>query len=267
MQTVTNHRIEIAYEILNAEAAKIPICFIAGLGGTRQSVMRPAQSFSGDRPVVLHDHRGTGQSAKPLGVYSIEAMASDVIAVMDDAGIAKAHMAGFSTGGAICQVLAIDYPGRVQSVAMCCTWPKSDAFFRHQFNCRKQVLLELGTEAVMRLSSFALHDPKYFTDNYDAIVEWEDRAIAGAGPREVDAERMDAIMAHDQRDRLDQIKAPAIVMCARNDAVCPDYYSKDLAERIPGAELKLYDDGGHFFFNARADDFDTDLAAFIARHE
>jgi len=267
MLNVDNDGVEIAYEILNGESSKTPICFIAGLGGVRQSVMSPASVFAKDRPVVLHDHRGTGQSAKPLGVYSIETMASDMIAVLDDAGIEKAHFAGFSTGGAICQVLTLNYPDRVQSVALCCTWPKSDHFFRRQFECRKQMLLEQGTDAVMRLASVSLHDPKYFTDHYEEVVQWEDRAIAGAGPREVDAERMDAIIAHDQLDRLGQITRPTIIMCARNDAVCPDYNSKLMAEVIPQAELKLYEDGGHFFYVARADEFNADLAGFVARHE
>lgn len=267
MPVVDNEGVEISYEILNAESSKTPICFIAGLGGVRQSVMSPASAFAKDRPVVLHDHRGTGQSAKPLGVYSIETMASDVIAVLDDAGIEKAHFAGFSTGGAICQILALDYPDRVQSVALCCTWPKSDHFFKRQFECRKQVLLELGTEAAMRLSSPALHDPKYFTDHYEDVAQWEDLAIANAGPSDVDAERIDAIIAHDQLDRLDQINSPTIVMCARNDAVCPDYNSKQLAEIIPGAELKLYENGGHLFFVARADEFNADLSQFVSRHD
>jgi len=267
MAVVDSGGVEISYEILNPDDAGVPIFFIAGLNGRRASCMKQAVPFSRERPVVLHDHRGTGQSAKPRGVYSIENMAADVVAIMDDAGIDKAHLVGTSTGGAIIQVACIDYADRVQSAAICCSWPKSDHFFRRQFEMRKLVLLELGTEAITRLANTTLNDPKYFTEHYDEILEKEADAIANAGPPEVDAERIDAIIAHDQLDRLGQIDVPVIVIGAKNDSVCPPYLSEQLAEAIPGAELKLYEDGGHFFYLVYDEEFNGDIRRFIAKHE
>ena len=267
MAVVVSGGVEISYEVLNPDGAGVPIFFIAGLNGMRASCMKQAGPFSRERPVVVHDQRGTGQSGKPLGVYSVENMAADVIAIMDDAGIDKAHLVGTSTGGAIIQVACLDYPERVQSAAICCSWPKSDYFFLRQFEMRKLVLLNLGTEALTRLAATTLNDPKYYTEHYDEILEKEAYAIAHAGPPEVDAERIDAIMAHDQLDRLGQITAPVIVIGAKNDAVCPPYFSEQLAGAIPGAELKLYDDGGHFFYLVYDGDFNDDIRRFIARHE
>ncbi len=194
-------------------------------------------------------------------------MAADVIAIMDDAGIAKAHMVGTSTGGAIIQVLCIDNPDRVQSAAICCSWPKSDHFFIRQFEMRKRILLNLGTEALMLLTSTVLNDPKYFTEHYDEILEKEATHLANAGPSEVDAERIDAIIAHDQIDRLVRITVPVIVIGSKNDAVCPPYFSEQIAEAIPTAELKLYEDGGHFFYLVYADEFNDDIRHFIAKNE
>ena len=78
MGLVISDGVEIAYEILNSGGPGLPVFFIAGLGGARSSCMKQAVPFSNQRPVVLHDHRGTGNSAKPLGVYSVENMAADV---------------------------------------------------------------------------------------------------------------------------------------------------------------------------------------------
>lgn len=267
MATVDSGGVEISYEILNPESPKVPVFFIAGLGGTRGMFFNQSPAFAAERPVVLHDHRGTGESAKPLGVYTVPNMAADIVAIMDDAGIAKAHMVGTSTGGAIIQVLCLDYADRVQSAAICCSWPKSDAYFLRQFEMRKRVLAEMGNEALTMMTTPALNDPKFFTDHYDAIVESEKIMIATAPPPEVAAERIDAIMAHDQINRLDAINVPVTVVCAKNDAVTPPYYSVDMAARIPEAELKLYEDGGHFFFMVHVDAFNTDIADFIARHE
>lgn len=267
MAVVNSGGVDIVYDILNPDGPGVPIFFIAGLGGLRAHVASQSQPFAKQRPVVVHDHRGTGDSAKPEGVYSVAAMASDIVAIMDDAGIAKAHMCGFSTGGAIVQVLCIDHGARVQSGAICCSWPKSDHYFLRSFEMRKRVLLELGTEASIRNASPALYDPRFFTEHYDLVLEREALGIAKAGPPRIDAERIDAIMAHDQLGRLGRIDVPVIVMGARNDAVTPPYFSEQLAQAIPGARLEMFDDGGHFFFQMHADRFNRLLADFIAANE
>ena len=41
----------------------------------------------------------------------------------------------------------------------------------------------------------------------------------------------------------------------------------DAAVTYSGAELKLYEDGGHFFFMVHVDEFIADIADFMARHE
>ena len=182
---------------------------------------------------------GTDSSGKALGVYSVANMAKDVIAIMDATGIEKAHMVGTSTGGAIAQVLCIDYPQRVQSAAVCCSWMKCDHFFRRQFEMRKRILLSMGTEALMLLTSTTLNDPKWFTEHYDELLEREKGLLERAGPPAVDAERIDAILAFDESARLNRIKTPVTVVGSKNDAVCPPYYSEQLAAAMAGWAKRL----------------------------
>lgn len=267
MATVNSGGVDIVYEVLNPDGPGVPIFFISGLGGLRAHVASQSGPFSRERPVVVHDHRGTGQSGKPSGVYTVPNMAADIIAIMDDAGIGKAHVCGFSTGGAIVQVLCIDHADRIQSGAICCSWPKSDHFFKRCFEMRKRVLLELGPEANTRNSSTVLYDPRFFTEHYDVVVAREEMAIRNPNPPQIDAERIDAIMAHDQFDRLGRIKVPVLVAGARNDVVCPSYFSEQMAAAIPGARLELFDDGGHFFFQMHQDRFNGLIREFIAANE
>lgn len=267
MARVNSGGVEIVYDIMNANGPGVPVFFIAGLNGMRQACMKQAIPFSRGRPVVVQDQRGTGESGKALGIYSVQNMAKDVIAIMHDAGIKKAHMVGTSTGGAIAQVLCIDYAERVQSAAICCSWIKCDHFFRRQFEMRKRILLSMGTEALMLLTSTTLNDPKWFTEHYDELIEREKGLLERAGPAEVDAERIDAILAFDESKRLGRITTPVTVIGAKNDAVCPPYYSEQLAAAIPGATLSLYEDGGHFFYLVYAERFNAEVQDFIARHE
>ena len=113
MARVSSSGVEIAYDIMNANGAGVPVFFLAGLNGMRQACMKQAIPFSRERPVIVQDQRGTGESDKPRGVYSVGNFAKDVIAIMDAACIERAHMVGTSTGGAIAQVLCIDYAERV----------------------------------------------------------------------------------------------------------------------------------------------------------
>jgi aminoacrylate hydrolase len=267
MPVVNSGGVDIDYEILNPDSPKTPVFFISGLGGARGSWPLQAEPFSKERPVVLHDHRGTGNSAKPPGVYSVENMAGDVIAVMDAAGIESAHLVGSSTGGAIIQVIAIDHPGRVRSAAICSSWPKSDDFFRRQFTIRKKVLLEMGWEVYTRISALSLNSPKYFNDNFAELEEKENLAIQNAPPAEIMAERIDAIIAHDQMDRLGRIAAPTLIAVAQDDACTPPYYSDQLVDKIPGAKLKIFETGGHFVYMACPEEFNAAIREFIEKND
>ena len=172
MATVESHGVIIDYEILNPERNETPVFFISGLGGIRSSWVKQLSPFMSRGPVVLHDHRGTGKSEKPSGVYSVEKMAEDIITIMDDLSIEKAHMVGTSTGGAIIQVLCIKFRKRIQSGVIASSWPKSDPYFIRQFEIRKEILLNMGWKTHNRLSSFTLYSPEYFSNNFKEIQEF-----------------------------------------------------------------------------------------------
>src|SRR6202050_4613981 len=78
-----------------------------------------AQSFR----TIAFDNRGIGQSDVPPGVYPIPLMASDAAAVLDAAGVQRAHIFGVSMGGIIAQEFALQHPERVLSLILGCTAP------------------------------------------------------------------------------------------------------------------------------------------------
>ena len=267
MSTVNSDGVAIDYEVINPRHSGTPVFLISGLGGIRASWTKQIEAFSANRPLILHDHRGTGESEKPSGVYSVPKMAKDIIAIMDDLEIEKAHLVGSSTGGAIIQVLCIEHSDRVKSGSIVSSWPKSDAYFIRQFSVRKEVLLAMGWDTYTRFSTFTLHSPLFFTDNFEEIQTQENLSIANAPPAEIMAERIDCIIAHDQLDRLGQIKLPVLVAVARDDVVTPLYYSQQLKEAIPGAELKIFDEGGHFVYLEKPVEFNESILEFIHRHD
>jgi 3-oxoadipate enol-lactonase len=74
------------------------------------------------------DLRGTADTDKPEGAYSIELLADDVAAFMQAAKIEKAHISGLSLGAAVGTWVAAKYPERVLSLSLHSAWTKTDPF-------------------------------------------------------------------------------------------------------------------------------------------
>jgi aminoacrylate hydrolase len=223
-----------------------PLLLVPGLSGLGSFWSHQVADFSRDFRVIVHDHRGTGRSTHSRIRYSVEQMADDVLHLMDALGIAAAHLVGHSTGGAIGQVIGQDHPERLQSLVLSATWAGRDPFFRRLFESRREVLVNLGVEAYLRASVLFLAPPDWVSANDVAIAEQHRAAAAAAAPIEVMASRIDAIVAFNRRARLGEIRAPALVIVARDDAVTPRFYSDELAEKISGAKLVVLEGGGHF---------------------
>ena len=79
---------------------------------------------------VSVDLRGAGATDKPSGTYSTELFADDIVAFMEAAGIAKAHIAGLSLGAATGLWLAAKDPEKIKSLSLHSGWAKSDPFLR-----------------------------------------------------------------------------------------------------------------------------------------
>jgi 3-oxoadipate enol-lactonase len=76
--------------------------------------------------------------------------------------------------------------------------------------------------------------------------------------------QLEACRAHDVSGALDRIAAPTLVLHGDVDPLVPLANGVALAERIPGAQLKVYEDTGHIPEVERADEFNADLLAFLA---
>jgi len=70
--------------------------------------------------VVTLDIRGHGKSEKPKTGYTIDNMARDVIEVMNQLEVDRAHIVGSSMGGEIAASLAANFPERIQSIVTEC---------------------------------------------------------------------------------------------------------------------------------------------------
>ena len=243
-----------------------PLLLVPGLGGGGAWWQHQVEAFSPHFRVIIHDHRGAGQSTHSLIKYSVDQMASDVIKLMDGLDIEKAHYAGHSTGGAIGQIIAQDHPERLLSLVLSATWAGPDGYFRRCFESRKETLKSHGMEAYSRASTLMLMPP-WWTHENDAELDEQIRVRAGKEPvAEIVTSRIDAIMAFDRRARLGEISLPTLVICAKDDMVTPIHQSDELVAGIPGAEYVKLEHGGHFSPTILPEQFNKPVLEFLQRH-
>ncbi len=232
---------EIAYE---RQGQGPPLMLVPGLGGAGAVWRNQLPVFAKHFDVVVHDHRGAGQSTQSRIEYSVDQMAGDALKLMDALKIEKAHYLGHSTGGAMGQALAIDHPDRIDGLVLSATWAKSDTYFKRSFAARK-VALAAGPEAYLKASNLALFPPWFINERTADLEAMEALAVKNFGLPEIWASRIDAISAHDRLARIGEIRHRTLVLCAEDDMVTPLYFSRQLADKIPNATLKTLETGGH----------------------
>lgn len=243
-----------------------PVLLVPGLGGVGSYWSPNIPAFSRNHQVIIHDHRGTGQSSRSLIRYSVDQMTNDLLAVMDHLGIEKAHLVGHSTGGAIGQTLAVTHPNRLLSLTIYASWTKADPFFRRVFEARRTLLTSGGAAAYVRSTPVFLYPDWWINENIALLEEREKVVIPNFPPTEIVASRIDAIVAFDCSDTLGAINTPTMVICAKDDILTPPYYSRELARLIPGTELIELDRGGHCASETNTPAFNDAVLDFIGRH-
>jgi aminoacrylate hydrolase len=255
---------EIYYEI---HGSGPPVLLVAGLGGEGAYWEPQIETLSRHFQLIVHDHRGTGQSTRQKIDYSVDQMAADVIKLMNALGIDKAHLVGHSTGGAIGQILGIENPSRLLSLFIYASWTKSDPFMQRVMQIRKALIMNVGARAYIQATPVFLHPDWWINANWEKIEAAEKKSVSSFPDPEIVASRIDAILAFDRSTELGQIRTPTLVFCAEDDFLTPLYASQDLAVRIPGAKLLVVKKGGHAHSQTMHEEFNKIVVDYILEQE
>jgi pimeloyl-ACP methyl ester carboxylesterase len=239
-----------------------PLLLIMGLGATSDWWWRTRPVLAARHRTIAFDNRGVGRSDVPPGPYSMAVMASDAAAVLDAAGVERAHVIGVSMGGMIAQEFALKYPERVVSLILGCTAPGGRNAVRAEADAigaltgRAGMTPEQAEEAVIPFI--------YDAGTPRARIE-EDLAIRRpwyATPEGYTAQLM-AIVSWQAYDRLPQISVPMLVIHGKNDRLVPVGNGELIAARIPGAQLVLIPAAGHLFTTDQPEAAQAALLGFL----
>lgn len=164
-------------------------------------------------------------------------------------------------------ILAVKAPERLASAVVYAGWTRADPQLSRCFDVRRALLQGSGVQAYARATPLFLFPPWFIREHGDAMLEQEPNAVAGLPSAEIMESRMDAVLAFDSTGYVRQVDLPALVICAADDFLTPEYYSRELADLIQGAELNILESGGHAVSVTRPDLFNEAVLAFLARQE
>jgi pimeloyl-ACP methyl ester carboxylesterase len=241
------------------DPADPPIVLVVGIGGSmlwwQDGFCRLLAGHG--RFVIRYDQRDTGKSTtyepgRPG--YTGGDLLADAVAVLDGYRIAPAHLVGVSAGGALVQLLALDFPSRVRSLVLISTSPATPG----------DRSLPPPTATFGQFVRSATVDWSDADSVIDYLVAYA-RVLAGEERRFEEAEVSDLVRRDAERARdfaalqnhelledddkprrpLSSIQAPTLVIHGTADPMFPLPHGEALASEIPSARLLRLEGAGH----------------------
>lgn len=214
-----------------------PLILLHGNGESGEYFEHQISFFSKEYRVIAMDTRGHGQSPRGTAPFSIRQFADDLRGFMDEQGIARADILGFSDGGNIALVFAIRYPERVDRLIV-------DGANLNTRGVRPgaQIPIEIG---------------------------W--RMVCRAAKKSEEARRkaeMMNLMVNDPNipeEALKKITAPTLVMAGTKDMIKTSHTRK-IYGLLPDAELKILP-GDHFIAAKQPEAFNAAVQDFLNRRK
>jgi pimeloyl-ACP methyl ester carboxylesterase len=244
-----------------------PLLLIAGNGMDHTTFRDQVSVFSGAFRCISYDLRGVGRSDVPASGYSTQEMADDALALLSVLGFERAHVAGYSLGGAIGQWMAVMAAERVASLSLYSTFSHVEPYLRRRYELLIKILAEATPELWAMFSAFTAFGKAYINAN-DREVEAEIalRKARWEGPDTPSKVGLlghyEAILGHEIRSRLSEIRCPTFIAVGSSDPVTPMSYARYLHERIAGSALAVYPGAPHRLLNFTPQ-FTADAHAFL----
>jgi pimeloyl-ACP methyl ester carboxylesterase len=275
LRHTTLHGHHVGYRMAGKGPVVVLIHGMAGSSRTWQGVMR---LLARDYTVVAPDLLGHGESAKPMGDYSLGAYASGLRDLLvGTLGIERATVVGQSLGGGVAMQLAYQHPELCERLALvgsgglgrevswmlrALTLPGAEyvmpvlfprfartggekvvAFFRNR-----------GVRAPHIAEMWSAYASLTETENRHAFVRTM-RAVIDPGGQTVCA-----------KDRLYLAAAvPTLIAWGDRDDIIPVQHAYDAHALLPDSQLEIFEGAGHFLHVEHPARFAEVLHDFIAR--
>jgi len=261
-------------DLFYLEAGSGPPCLVMHGGlGVDHTYLHPWLDPLGDvLRLVYYDHRGNGRSGRPpLETLTFAQFCDDADALREHLGVEKVAVMGHSYGGFIALEYALRYPDRLSRLVLIDTAPafkNADEVFANAERKGTNEMMDVlrapnpdeDAELVRMMRVIA---PLYFYRFDEAL---SDRLLAHTVVSASASVRGEELLAeYDVTSRLGEIRTPALILVGRDDFICPPSQAAIMHEGIPGSELVVFEESGHFPWVEQPDAFFAAVRGWLRR--
>jgi pimeloyl-ACP methyl ester carboxylesterase len=260
--------VEFAYRELGT-GSDIPVVFLHHLTAVLDDWdPRIIDGIAAHHRVIAFDNRGVGGTGSSVP-HTVEQMGADAIAFIRALGLERVDLFGFSLGGGVAQMVALQAPELVRRMILAGTGPRGGGGIDQIIKIAVIAYLKAGltlsdprnflffprTVEGKRAASDYFKRLKERTHNRDKRISMQARvaqlkAIRHAGQSEP--------------DDLSLITQPVFVANGDHDLMVASSHSADMARRLPNAKLKIYPNSGHGGVFQHHRSFVPDALQFLA---
>jgi pimeloyl-ACP methyl ester carboxylesterase len=197
--------------------------------------------------VIAPDLRGHGESPVPEGVYTMDAMADDVVELLETLEISgPVVVGGLSMGGYVALSLAARYPTRVRALMLMDTKAAPDTPEAAQAReAMAQAVIAADSAAPVVDAMLPRLFAKLTLEQHPERVEPMKDVMSQTAPRGIAGALRGMAARPDRRADLPKIVVPALVLVGDEDVITPVAESKSMAEALPNARLEVIRQAGH----------------------
>ncbi len=186
-------------------------------------------------------------------------MAEDLNGAMEAQGLSKAAIVGVSQGGMIAQWLALDHPDKAAKLVLTVTLSRSNDTVREAVALWSDMARRGDYKGIMLDTAERSYTPRRVRR---ARLTY---ALMGNLGKPKSFERFliqaESCLTHDAYDELGRIACPTLVIGGTEDKIVTGAASEEIAAKIPGSELYMYDGLSHGLYE-EAPDFLKRVADF-----
>jgi 3-oxoadipate enol-lactonase len=236
------------------------VFFCHGAGGNSTSWWQQIPEFAGRYRCLAHDHRSFGRSRCPMERFTVTAFADDARAVMDAAGVERAHFVCQSMGGWTGVQMALRYPERISTLVLADT---IGGIALASGLAATRTMNERAAAAGALHPALAADYPQRNPLGAHLYLE-----LSAFNTDLVTAELFRHLFQPEALVSLEQarsLRLPVLIIAGRNDLIWGPDVLHELAGHLPDARVVEVNSGHSAYFEA-PDPFNQALGQFLAAH-
>ncbi len=289
---------DVWYKIVGASRPEIPLVALHGGPGYPSTDLYPLEALGSERPIILYDQLGCGNSMLPeqdttdySHLWTVDRFVEELVAVRNGLGLEEMHLLGLSWGGS----LALEYmvqkkPEGVRSLVLSSPLVSTSLFVSEIV----EVARGLGDSAAKTLKEHAVQGDTENAEYVELLHEFETRYIIGREVEDFPDDQRQALEASEERfgrqvsdvmmgksefhptgplanyERVGQLKQlghlPVLYTSGKDDYITPGSV-EGFHRATPGSEFVLFENSAHMAHFTETGRYLQRVSAFLRRAE